>query len=54
MVMYGIYNAEALENLIIQYITCIISLQKLNYYLQENLTQHILSTLMHQTHKNMQ
>ena len=36
MVMYGLYNAETLEILKIQYIACIIPLQKLKDYLQDN------------------
>ena len=43
MVMYGIYNSETLEKLIILHITYItLQLQKKDY-LQERLTQHIHS-----------
>ena len=54
MVMYGIYNAETLENLINTVHSMHNSTTEIENYLQENLMQHMHGTLMHQTCKNMQ
>ena len=54
MVMYHIYNAETLENLINTVHSMHNSTTEIKNLLQENLMQHIHGTLMHQTQKNIQ
>ena len=54
MVMYGICNADTLENLIYIVHHMHHSTMEMKNYLQDNLTQHIHGLLMHQAHNTMQ
>ena len=53
VVMYGIYIAETLENLINTVYGMHNYTTEIENYLQKNLTQHMHGTLTHQTHKVM-